>query len=198
MGIQILSTFTRAGVGNYPLLDDMDVKGGYRVVADTTARDAIPSNIRKAGMLVYVTATSQTFRLSGDMVTWLEDGGGSSSSVGMFSCSAGLPVQKAVYLSAGDTVDLADADDNLKQPLIGFVKSKPTSTTARVQYHGEMSGFTGLVPGETYFLSTTPGEIVKAGDPGFPSNIGDIVQRVGFAKNSDTLVVMVDRDYTVL
>ncbi len=47
-------------------------KGGFRTVADTTERDAIPSARREAGMLVYVTAADTVYQLGGDLTTWAE------------------------------------------------------------------------------------------------------------------------------
>lgn len=122
-------------------------------------------------------------------------GGGSASAVqGTYTCPAGVAVLDAVYLSAAGAVDQADADDVSKQPLIGIVASKPGATTAIVTYYGELGGFVGLTPGDTYYLSTTPGQITNVA----PGNPGDIVQRIGFAKDATTLMVMVDRDWTQL
>ena len=64
MGIPINDTFTRtaSGDGNFPLVDDTDISGGYRTVADVAARDAIPSGLLKDGMLVYVQSESRAYR----------------------------------------------------------------------------------------------------------------------------------------
>lgn len=121
-------------------------------------------------------------------------GGGSGAVQGSYSCPAGVAVRDAVFLSSADNVDLADADDASKQPLIGIVDSKPGLTSAVVTYYGEVSGFVGLTPGDTYYLSTTPGQITNVA----PSNPGDIVQRIGFAKSATTFMVMVDRDWVQL
>lgn len=55
-------------------------KGGYRTVATTVARDAIPAARREAGMLVYVTADQTIYTLAADLTTWspLALGGASS------------------------------------------------------------------------------------------------------------------------
>jgi hypothetical protein len=47
-------------------------KGGYRSVADTTERDAIPQLRREAGMLVWVIDTQKAWRLNGNLTTWTE------------------------------------------------------------------------------------------------------------------------------
>ena len=108
-----------------------------------------------------------------------------------YTCDSGLAVRDAVYLSGADAVAKADADGSGTQPLIGFVSSKPTATTCIVKYSGELGGFTGLTTGVNYYLSETPGEITTTA----PSSSGSIVQKVGFARNTTTLVIFVDRDY---
>lgn len=39
-------------LGTFPILEDTHLKGGFRVVADATARDAIDTNARVEGMVV--------------------------------------------------------------------------------------------------------------------------------------------------
>lgn len=197
MGIQILSTFERTGVGNYPLIDDGDQRGGFQVVATTAARNLIQTALRKEGMHAFVVATTSLFRLEADLTTWTPAtfATGGNVNEGVYTTTVGTVVNDVVYLSAANTVEPADADDAGKQPLVGFVKDKPTATTAIVIYSGELSGFTGLVVGATYFLSTTPGVVT---DIAISGPTGAIVHRVGFAKNSTTLVVMVDRDFVIL
>jgi hypothetical protein len=47
-------------------------KGGYRSVADTAERDAIPALRREAGMAVFVTSLQKEYRLGSDLTTWSE------------------------------------------------------------------------------------------------------------------------------
>jgi len=47
-------------------------KGGYRSVADTAERDAIPQLRREAGMLVWVIDTQKAWRLNANLTTWTE------------------------------------------------------------------------------------------------------------------------------
>lgn len=47
-------------------------KGGYRSVADTAERDAIPQLRREVGMLVWVTVLQKQYRLESDLTTWTE------------------------------------------------------------------------------------------------------------------------------
>lgn len=113
-----------------------------------------------------------------------------------WDCDAEVQVRDLVFASAGDHVGRADASDESKMPGTGFVVSKPTETTCFVRSVGTLGGFVGLEAGETYSADpTVPGGIMKDGPVG---DSGKVLRRVGFAKNSTTLVIIIDRDYTVL
>lgn len=60
---------TAAG-DNYPATLVEHQYGGWREVADNTARDAIKSNLRSEGMVVRVISTGLEWVLDGDLVTW--------------------------------------------------------------------------------------------------------------------------------
>lgn len=153
--------------------------------------DEITIAIQTAGG--YTNAAGATTGMTIDITLINGEVGGAAqvSSTTVYGCPASLNVRDAVYLTGADAVDLADADDPAKQPLIGFVRTKPTTTTCEVLYYGELTGFTGLSVGDNYFLSETPGEVTNVA----PTAPGSIVQKVGFPRNASTLVVFVDRDY---
>jgi len=71
MSIPIRDTFIRSGTGNYPLLEDSDIKGGFRVVANVAALATIPTAMRTAGMYVYSIAEDCCYILGADLVTWV-------------------------------------------------------------------------------------------------------------------------------
>lgn len=102
-----------------------------------------------------------------------------------YSCPVTVAVRDAVYLSAADTVDKADADDAAKQPAIGIVVAKPSATQAIVLSDGEVAGFSGLTTGATQYLSTTPGVLTEIP----PTAPGSMAQPIGFARNPTTLVI---------
>lgn len=60
----------------YPTHEDQYGKGGYRVVADITARDAITDDRRSVGMRVHVISTARDYRLVGGTANanWVEVG----------------------------------------------------------------------------------------------------------------------------
>ena len=97
------TTFVRRNGGNFPIVDDGDVGGGYHVVADAAARDAIPSNLRKAGMLVLVQADGSppgtVYQLQVDMTSWLTFSGGGGGGLPPLTGNA----LKFLRVNAGET-----------------------------------------------------------------------------------------------
>ncbi len=53
-----------------PTHEDIDGKGGYRCVASTTERDAIPTAKREVGMEVFVQSNETEYRLDSNLTTW--------------------------------------------------------------------------------------------------------------------------------
>ena len=70
MPINISSFLLPNGNGSFYLLEDVYLKGGYRVVATTADRDVILPGSRKAGMVVFVQADTTMWQLSSDLVSW--------------------------------------------------------------------------------------------------------------------------------
>ncbi len=56
-----------------PTHEDIDGKGGYRCVASTTERNAIPTAKREHGMSVFVQSNETEYRLGSDLVTWTQE-----------------------------------------------------------------------------------------------------------------------------
>jgi hypothetical protein len=62
------------GAGEFPIAEDVDVKGGYQVRADTADRDSIYDLNRKEGMLVLVLDVGKYYTLQGGITNldWVE------------------------------------------------------------------------------------------------------------------------------
>jgi len=108
----------------------------------------------------------------------------------------GVSGNEIVYLATvtpSPTVLPASALNSTFQPVCGFAVAFGTGTVD-VQFQGEITGFTGLVPMADYYLSVTPGQITNAA----PTNPGEIRQKVGYAKDTTTLVAMIDRDFVTI
>jgi hypothetical protein len=116
-------------------------------------------------------------------------------STNVYTCPSGTNVNQLVYISAADTVALADyTSSGSAFPAIGFVSALVTATTCEVTWVGELGGFTGLVPGTVYFLATS-GSYVAAGS--LPGS-GVAQQRVGVARNATTMYLGFSHDYDIV
>lgn len=98
------------------VVEDIQFRGGYRVVSDTTARDAIESGSRKAGMLVYTQAEGRAWVLSSDLLSW--------SNLSQTIDSASTTV--AGLMSAADKVILNSLNSNA---LSGLSVNSPLVTS---------------------------------------------------------------------
>lgn len=67
-GVGITGLIEPLNGGSFPVFEDINGLGGYRVVADTPARDAIPANSRKLDMLVTTQDSGLRYRLVGGLL----------------------------------------------------------------------------------------------------------------------------------
>jgi hypothetical protein len=124
-------------------------------------------------------------------------GGGSGSTLTSsiaYSCPATVALQDLVYFTGSNAVDKANASAIATAPGIGFVTQKPTTTTCFVAYAGEVTGFSGLVAGQIYFLDTTAGLITTTA----PSASNQVLQRVGVAASATMLIASIDANIILL
>jgi hypothetical protein len=145
-----------APLGEFPLIEDKDTKGGMRSVANITARDAILVNSRKAGMLVWTQEEDITWQLAVDLVTWNPFGGGGptfditsfqktnpdgatliyrkGSSINSITALAvyvnGPPLSGSVINSFGGSTDVRDIDPGVWSHT-GFTNWSLAGTVAR-------------------------------------------------------------------
>lgn len=147
----------------FPIVEDVDLLGGFRVVADDTARDGIGVKLKKHGMLVLVNTTKIIWSWNATLGAWevaidLNNlgSGGTPTIPGVYSAEApSLSVVGDLVRPVAGTVtsvDFIDINDLTKMPAIGVITQKPSPTTAVVQTSGIVTGvFTGLSPGGRYF-----------------------------------------------
>lgn len=145
----------------FPLVEDIDLLGGFRVVVADANRDAIGYKLKKDGMLVLVNTTKIIWSWNAVLSIWevaidLNNQGGAATQPGVYS--AACPSLMAVgdlarpVASTETAVDFIDVNDLTQMPAIGVVTQKPSPTTAVVQTSGIVTGvFSGLSPGQRYF-----------------------------------------------
>lgn len=68
MGIPLISKIEPKNAGAFPVVEDIHMEGGLRVVDDLTARDNIPTLNRKEGMFAFVVGTGDMYRLDGGIL----------------------------------------------------------------------------------------------------------------------------------
>lgn len=73
MPIQVAGKLIPRNDNTWPVVDDAHIEGGYRVVADLLARNAIDVTTLKVGAAVHVVASQATYRVASiveGVVTW--------------------------------------------------------------------------------------------------------------------------------
>lgn len=116
------------------------------------------------------------------MALW-EAGGGAAGyqySNKLWTCLAGLNVGDPVYISADDTVTLADATTDATSKVVGFVNEKPTSTTCYLSHFYRVTNLVGLTAGTDLYLS-------DAGS--FDQFPGTVTRKIGKAYNSTSAIL---------
>lgn len=132
-------------------------------------------------------------------------GGGGGPQIVVAVYAVGVVVRSLVYLRSDGLVDRVNiAGVGTSIPVVGFVSAidTPGVGQCQVQISGSLSGFSGLTPGKLYIASKALGGIVaddNTGDANYPGDVGsgDVEHEVGYALNATTLVIGVDRDYSI-
>jgi hypothetical protein len=115
---------------------------------------------------------------------------------GLFACAPGsVALRQAVKeLPAGATCALAQAD-TAAAVAIGVCMQVLNPALVLVLFNGELGGFAGLVPDAIYYLDpAVAGGVTNVA----PSTPGQIVQKIGRAKDAATLVVEVTAEFMQL
>ena len=98
-----------------------------------------------------------------------------------WTCVEGLNVGDPVYISATDTVTLADATNGVKSQAIGFVRYKPTTETCYISHFRLATGLSGLTAGNDVYLT-------DAG--GFSATPGTVSKWIGRATDTDEAILV--------
>jgi hypothetical protein len=106
------------------------------------------------------------------------------------ACPSGLATKDFVYItgpSIGGVYQVAKADitDYSKLPAVGVVIDKPTPTTCKIQWQGEVTIFSGLIPHKIYFLDT----LGQASDIPPTPTTNLFIQVLGTALDTNVLLI---------
>lgn len=192
MPIYVISTIKQKNAAIFPLVEDNDFYGGFRVKDTEAARDAIPATYRRQGMFVWTNDTEKLWRLNADLTSWTEIvfGGGGSSTTLTDTRSAGgtFSAGDPVALDAAGELILADADVDANHDVYGIALSDSTAGTLDVVTSGVVAsaGWT-LTPGLPCFLAVGGGVTQTPPDIGVSAGMGLV--RIGIARTAGTMLV---------
>ncbi len=112
----------------------------------------------------------------------------SSIDVSYTAGAGGINIRDAVYVSAADTVLIADANAESTSRVIGFaVASASAAASVTIRSKGVLTGFTGLTAGARYYLSETTGGITATP----PTTASANIIMVGYAKSTTALDICI-------
>jgi hypothetical protein len=109
------------------------------------------------------------------------------------NCTATEQVGNAVYVFADGEVRQANNTNIATAKVIGFIVTKPTTTSCTVRVIGIIDFFTGLTPGKHYFLDDVNGDI----DLTAPTTSNSVVTRVGQAIGTDKFLINISNNRLV-
>jgi hypothetical protein len=104
-------------------------------------------------------------------------------------CDASVDVGDYVYIRADGVLDLAKADDISTMPAIGKVLKKPTSNECIITDKLIDEDYTGVLPRQQFFISTTVAGDVQTTPPVSPNYVA---QLIGFGFADDKIWVDID------
>ena len=145
---------------------------------------ATPAASADPGYLVYDSSNDDLYVWDGAAWKNLEN---SEAVENFWTAGEILAAAEAVYISAADTVSLADASVDAESRPIGFASTgAAAAASVPVVTDGIASGFSGLTAGDRMYLDTTPGAITST-----PPGAGNNVIQVGIAKSATEVQIQI-------
>ena len=187
MAISKKNVMEATGAVQFPVITDVagEVEG-FKVPALAGVPTAVPA-AGGAGYLLINTLNKHLYMYNGSIWDDLSTVSSANAIDETYTGGELIGAVKGVYLSANDTVSLADATALAKSKLLGFAVSGIASAgQGDVRKFGVLPGFTGLVAGTRYYL-TTAGAIGTA----WPVGAGNVIVQAGYAKNATNLDIQI-------
>lgn len=149
MPIYIIDTLQQQGGASFPIVEDVDIKGGFRTVASEALRDAIPASFRVTGMFVWTQDTGKLWRLTSLPSvlpgTWVEfTGGGSGTSLGAtyLALVSGVQSAGAAYKIIGALPTMDYAALGASSLTLTATLNIPAGSTAQVRLYDKTNAGT--------------------------------------------------------
>ena len=196
--VEVLPLGTPAG----PVVKSSNLRGSFRSVANTAARDAIPANFRENGMWVYSEFDDIYFQLAPDLTSWITitlGGGGSGATITAATAAALTGIDDTLFndgtiafvVTYGDYFSL-DINDT----------TTPASDEVVVSFNGKRwlrlnipSIRWSLVP--AWEIDFAAGNDQNSGAPGFPLKTrAELSRRLGRNPTQQNTTVTYLSDHT--
>ncbi len=206
MPVNIIDTLQQQGGASFPIVEDVDIKGGFRSVATEAARDLIPASFRVTGMFVWTQGTGKLWRLTslpsvlpGTWVEFTEGGSGTAVIDDTLLAGEALTAGWVVAINSSSQIVKASASGvgEVLEPYGVVTSDTPMGAPASVVTSGIASYSPGgLTPGQVLYLAqggglpaTAPGTV----DGTYPdgSISGRRIARIGQARTANTIQVRV-------
>lgn len=181
------NVMTTAGAVLFPAIGDVAGQlDAFQIPQSSALPTATPANNSNEGFLVGY--NGKLYYWTGSAWDDYSLANASESIKNTFTAAVNIAAREVVYISAADSVALADNDAESTAKVIGLAVATATATNpVEVQSEGIMGGFSGLTPGAIYFLSDTAGAITTTPPNG---NSRETVQ-IGYAKSATQLFIQI-------
>jgi hypothetical protein len=133
MPIPLIAEIVPKNNGAFALIDDTNIRGGFRIVSNLTERNAIPVDRRKEGMRVFCISTDTVYVLQPDLIAWGVDAITSANLQAAYNAGAQINTTSGnpVTIRGIDPTAIFVIQDALNNPLFqvdgdGLVESMKT------------------------------------------------------------------------
>lgn len=169
--------------------DNADEVDAFRLPSLAGAPTAAPSDGGE-GYLVWDSSSDQLYAWDGAGWTNLSIVEEAERVCNEYTAGEAIAAGDAVYISAANTVSLADASVELSSRIIGIAGAAiANGAQGKICSDGLVAGLSGLTPGARYFQDpATPGALTTT----VPTGSGESLVQVGFAKSATELQLQID------
>jgi hypothetical protein len=175
------NVLTTAGAILFPVVaDNADQVDAFRLPAISGAPSATPAD-GGDGYLVVNTSNGHPYVYVNGAWDDLATVDSANKVENEYTAGEDIDAAEVVYISAADTVSLADASADVSAKPIGIAgESILSAASGNIISDGVAGGFTGLTAGSRYYLDTTAGAVTASP----PTGAGNNVVQIGFAKSA--------------
>ena len=171
--------------------DDADQLDAFRLPAIAGTPSAAPADGGE-GYLVWDSTNDKLYAWDGSAWDDLSTVSAAERLCNVYTVSeaGGIAIGQAVYISAADSVSLADTSAESTSRIVGIAGTAGADTASiDVCSDGVVSGLSGLTPGARYFQDpSSAGDLTTT----VPSGSGESIVQVGYAKSATELHLQID------